>query len=327
MINSADMEFLENRKLNREEIGAIYKVPESMMGFGDEKSGLSAGTAIQQDRLNFIQNTIAGLCGRLEAAIEPIVKSFGEDLHGWFDLDSLPIMQSAREGRLMSAMRAFNLGIPFNEINEAFGLGFRPLPWGNKAYMNRNLIEVGELSQVGRVAPRAPEITANPEFAIGRMLELVGRTSNIQHPTSNIELPEPASPTPKELNHSAQGCGEMRGATLGEDSGIILRNPERVESRSKLRRFIFEQRNRALEKLEQEFGFLHVRYQQGLPFEPLLDQKHETALFFGRIGNVDGSHVEENERRVTEVNEAVQKGLDADESYAEIASRVKRIFG
>jgi hypothetical protein len=288
MISSADMQFLENRKLNREEIGAIYKVPESMMGFGDEKSGLSAGTAIQQDRLNFIQNTIAGLCGRLEAAIEPIVKSFGPDLHGWFDLDTLPIMQSAREGRLMSAMRAFNLGIPFNEINEAFGLGFRPLPWGGKGYMNRNLIEVGELSTVSRsVGESVSRRTTNPELALTRMLELVEQT---------------------------------------ESSPLRSSRPSRDENSGKLRRFTFEQRNRALEKLEQEFGFLQVRFQQGLPTEPLLDSKHENALFFAKIGNVDGSHLDANEQRVKEVNEAVQKGFDADEDHAEIATRVKRIF-
>jgi HK97 family phage portal protein len=289
MISSADLEFLENRRLNREEIGSIFKVPESMMGFGDEKSGLSAGTAMQQDRLNFIENTIGALCRRLESAIEPIVKSFDPELRGWFDVESLPIMQAARRERLTIAEKAFGMGVPFNEINELFSLGFKPLPWGDKGYINKNVVEVGDQAGVGRVAPRAPQNilgARNPELAVGRMLELVEKTSNVEHRTSNVER---------------------------KDDG-------------KLRRFIFEQRNRALERLEQEFGFLHVQHQQGRPLEPVLDLKHETALFFGRLGNIDGEHVEANEQRVAAVNEAVQKGFKADEDFTEIAARIKQVY-
>ena len=46
-----------------------------------------------------------------ESALEPIVKSFDPQFDGWFDVDSLPIMQSARQDRLMSALRAFGMGV------------------------------------------------------------------------------------------------------------------------------------------------------------------------------------------------------------------------
>jgi hypothetical protein len=287
MISSADMQFLDNRRMNREEIGAIYKVPESMMGFGDEKSGLSAGTAMQQDRLNFIENTITGLCRRLESALEPIVQSFDPELHGWFDIDSLPIMQTARRDRLVSAEKAFGMGVPFNEINELFALGFRALPWGDKGYVNKNVVEVGEAQPAGRGATGAPlqhQKATNPELAVGRMLQLVeGSSSQV--------------------------------AAVGND-----RTP------GKLRRFLFEQRNRALAQLEQEFGFLHVRFQRGEEIEPLLNGERENELLFERLGRADGPLVEENEQRLGELHEVVRKGLEADEDFAEIAARVKRVF-
>jgi len=289
MISSADMQFLDNRRMNREEIGAIYKVPESMMGFGDEKSGLSAGTAMQQDRLNFIENTITGLCRRLESALEPIVQSFDPELHGWFDIDSLPIMQTARRDRLVSAEKAFGMGVPFNEINELFALGFRPLPWGDKGYVNHNVVEVGEVQPVGRIAPHRNQKAPNPELAVGRMLQLVEGTR-----TSNAQLP----------------------ATSAEAS----------KQNGKLRRFLFEQRNRALAQLEQEFGFLHVRFQRDEEMEPLLNAEHENDLLFERIGLADGLLVEENEKRLGELSEVVRKGLEADEDFAEVADRVKRVF-
>ncbi|MGZ4975416.1 MAG: phage portal protein, partial [Limisphaerales bacterium] len=242
MISSADMQFLDNRRMNREEIGGIYKVPESMMGFGDEKSGLSAGTAMQQDRLNFIENTITGLCRRLESALEPIIQNFDPELHGWFDIESLPIMQTARRDRLVSAEKAFGMGVPFNEINELFGLGFRPMPWGGKGFVNTNLIELGELPGVrtSTSAARspgtfAPGLSKNPELAVGRMLQLMEKTS-----ATNIS--QKSQP----------------GSAIDAAADVDVRTPK-----SKLRRFLFEQRNRALAQLEQEFGFLHVRFQRG----------------------------------------------------------------
>ena len=54
---------------------------------------------------------------------------------GWFDLDSLPIMQEARRARLAAAKTGFDMGIPFNDLNRVLDLGFKPLPWGDVGYL------------------------------------------------------------------------------------------------------------------------------------------------------------------------------------------------
>jgi hypothetical protein len=35
------------------------------------------------------------------------------------------------------------MGIPFNDLNRAFDLGFRPLPWGDQGYVPTTVQQVG----------------------------------------------------------------------------------------------------------------------------------------------------------------------------------------
>ena len=45
------------------------------------------------------------------------------------------MLAAARRDRLAAARAGFEMGIPFNELNRAFALGFKPLPWGDKGYI------------------------------------------------------------------------------------------------------------------------------------------------------------------------------------------------
>ena len=162
-LSSSDLQFLENRKFSRGEICAAFGVPEEIVTTTDTaKYDVMAGA-----RLNFIENRIAPLCRRLEdeensTTIPAILGRTGlarsEHLAdgpaaskppaetGWFDLDSLPIMQEARRGRLATAKTGFDMGVPFNELNRVLELGFKPLPWGNTGYVAANLQKAGQES-------------------------------------------------------------------------------------------------------------------------------------------------------------------------------------
>src|SRR5256885_17250953 len=54
-------------------------------------------------------------------------------------------MQQAWRTRLTAAKVGFDMGVPFNELNRAFDLGFRPLPHGDNCYLPSQLQEVGRL--------------------------------------------------------------------------------------------------------------------------------------------------------------------------------------
>jgi len=137
-LSSSDLQFLENRKFSRGEICAAFGVPEEILTATDH----AKYDVMQGARQNFIENRVAPLCGRLEAAEDMVVKALDPSAVGWFDLDSLPILQQARRARLASARAAFEMGVPFNELNRVLDLGFQQLPWGNRGFVGQGMTEI-----------------------------------------------------------------------------------------------------------------------------------------------------------------------------------------
>jgi HK97 family phage portal protein len=158
-LTAADMQFLENRKFCRTEICAALGVPEEIVATTDHNKY----DVMQGARLNFIENRVAPLCARLEASERATVKAIDPNALGWFDLDSLPIMQQARRDRLDAAKTGFEMGIPFNELNRMFDLGFPDLPHGNTCYLPKTLQEAGAIGAGGEEGKTRiePLITAN----------------------------------------------------------------------------------------------------------------------------------------------------------------------
>src|SRR5262245_48452697 len=137
-LSSADLQFLDNRKFSRAEICAAFGVPEEIVTSTEHaKYDVMTGA-----RLNFIENRVAPLCSRLEAEEDGTVKSIDPSASGWFDLESLPILQEARRHLLAAARSGFDMGVPFNELNRVLDLGCKPLPWGNTGYLPAKLTPI-----------------------------------------------------------------------------------------------------------------------------------------------------------------------------------------
>jgi phage portal protein BeeE len=156
-ISSSDLQFLENRKFSRAEICAAFGVPEEIVTTtSNAKYDVMEGT-----RRNFIENRIAPLCTRLEAEEELTVKVIDPQAAGWFDLDSLPIMQQARRDRLVAARTGFDMGLPLNELNRVLDLGFQPVPWGNTGYLPARYQDLGQMP-LSPVPPPRHQVASRP---------------------------------------------------------------------------------------------------------------------------------------------------------------------
>src|SRR5437763_617152 len=68
---------------------------------------------------------------------------------------SSPLFETGSAG-LAAARAGFDMGIPFNDLNRAFDLGFRPLPWGDQGYIPRAMQPVTEAKGTS-VQPKGPK--------------------------------------------------------------------------------------------------------------------------------------------------------------------------
>ncbi len=157
-LSSGDMQFLENRKYSRAEICAAFGVPEEIItSTNNAKYDVMAGA-----RLNFIENRVVPLCRRLEAGEDAAVKCLDPEAQGWFDVEDHPVLTEARRSRLAAARAGFDMGIPLNDLNRAFDLGFRPFPWGDDGFVPSTMQRVGEGTNP-KSEGRSPKEIRNPK--------------------------------------------------------------------------------------------------------------------------------------------------------------------
>jgi HK97 family phage portal protein len=178
-LSSSDLQFLENRKFSRAEICAAFGVPEELITATDH----AKYDVMQGARLNFIENRVAPLCRRLEATEELTVKALDPKATGWFDIDSLPIMQEAQRNRLAAAKTGFDMGIPFNELNRVFDLGFKALPWGNNGYLPAKVQNVGSLTA------ESPKKSLTPEDPLHASKESIDQLKTLLHQITKSKQP------------------------------------------------------------------------------------------------------------------------------------------
>lgn len=318
-LSATDMQFLENRKFNRQEICAVFKVPQEIIGFTEDANRSVSDSA----RLNFIDNRIAPLCERLEAAFDPLIKQIDPTLWGWFDIECLPIMQAARRERYTTATVAFNMGVPIDECGEIFDLGLPDnLPHAGKSFLPFSLQEVGSATET----QSAPESEAESD-----PIQNAVRFFSSLRLGNSVATPHVCAPNPE---YEASIAGSVR-----------------VKAGS-LKKFFFEQRGRVLAKLATEAKTLD----RGLDDIFNMDAENKTLLgkmtskliadlefggaqLFKEIGagnfNLPPAEalafMEKRDNPIKNINSttwerlkaSLSEGISAGESYADLADRVK----
>lgn len=114
-----DMQFLELKKFTREDIAMITGVPKAELQLYEDLNYATAKTA----DMNYWKKTLIPLMTLIQ---DKINTNFLKPLGYWgeFDIDSTGILIEDVIQKADAAMKYFNMGVPFNVINERFSLGF-----------------------------------------------------------------------------------------------------------------------------------------------------------------------------------------------------------
>jgi HK97 family phage portal protein len=130
--NPAEMDFINGRKLTREEICAIFKVPAPIAGYAQD----SKFSNFEMDLKTYIQLTIIPLSKKIAAIFtNSLMKDFGEF---YFELDTsgFSILSQIEESAIKIAKELFSMGVPFAIINKRLNLGVDSFPGDNVSYIS-----------------------------------------------------------------------------------------------------------------------------------------------------------------------------------------------
>jgi len=158
--NHKDMDFLEQLKFGREEILGTFRTPKALFNITES---LNYATFNGQMKA-FWQYGLSPILRKIEEALnEHIVKPYAPHLYCKFDLSQVPAFQADLSEIAATAKTFFDMGVPFNRINERLGLGFEPTDTGEIGYLPFNLAPAGETYQAEEESSTGDNVDAEAE--------------------------------------------------------------------------------------------------------------------------------------------------------------------
>lgn len=154
-----DVEWIEQRKLAREEIGAIFGVPDEMMGWGRDTY-----ENFRQAMRAFWQLTLLPLVRLRDDHLTSFFRRVGalgpgEEVRT--NLAAVEALQEDRSGLLQQAETLFGMGVPLRVIDDLLGLGIGELEGDHVGYLPLSLTPATRIPEEG--GEPAPEPEPEPE--------------------------------------------------------------------------------------------------------------------------------------------------------------------
>jgi len=129
-LSHKDMDFLQQRKWNREEIMMVFKVPKHVLSIYED---LRTYAGIRVIDKGFWQQCLIPKMKYFEAVLYANLLQYleGGDIRGKFDLSGVEALAEDFDKKLESAERLYRMGYPINAINQKLNLGMPEVPWGD----------------------------------------------------------------------------------------------------------------------------------------------------------------------------------------------------
>lgn len=140
-LNYKEIAFIEQRKLSRMEIGAIFGVPPVML---NDVEHMHKATAKETYR-EFWETAVLPLMTVIEESWNGQFFSPYDNESTWcdWDLSTISALQEDRSSKMTRALQACSVGVPFNIANEVEDLGYPPIEGGDVGRISMGAVEVG----------------------------------------------------------------------------------------------------------------------------------------------------------------------------------------
>ncbi|MDQ0417913.1 HK97 family phage portal protein [Croceifilum oryzae] len=140
-ISPTDMDFIEGRRLNREEICAAFGVPPVLVGIQDASTYNNYETA----KRALWEDTIIPYLEDIVAQVnQDLTPRFGDNLWVEPDLTEVPALQEKFDDKVTSAQKLWAMGVPFEKLNERLELGMDDIPDSDLQWVPSGVVPVHE---------------------------------------------------------------------------------------------------------------------------------------------------------------------------------------
>lgn len=150
-----DLDFIEGRRFNREEILAVFGVPPAEVGVHEFSNYANA----REQGRKFWNNTLIPLMVLIEEALEmQFFQVHFPDVVGFFDLTNVEDLEENLETKAVVAQQLFAMGVPFTDINDRLQMGFNTegRPWLDQGVRGLAQVSVGTIQEEPTPAPALP---------------------------------------------------------------------------------------------------------------------------------------------------------------------------
>ncbi len=324
-----DMQFLEQRRWNREELSMVFGVPKWFLGVSDD---LNYATAKSAERILWT-GALLPFARMLEDTLEAqLFQVRDESLWAEFDTSNVEALRDDLEHKLDGALKLRQLGYPLNEINERLTLGMEAQDSGDVGLLPMGLIPADQIEESDELdesflslfeasAPSEPERPEEPSEPL---------RSRAASPRWDAVVRAAMDPAERTFLKRINGYLQGRRAEVLRALGDMGRS--RAPTTTGIETYLTDAHDRWNEMLRKQLGPVYLR--------TLLSGADSLGNEIGGLEHFDQESPEvlrflaEKEIRVQKINDTIinnirhqlLRGMDEGETLTELQDRIRHTF-
>ena len=153
--SAKEMDFVESRKNTWSELAAAFGTPLASLGFTES---VNLANADAMNRMIYLDTIIPQLELYKRQLTLQLARDFGPEWILDYDLSGIPAMQANLGDKIDNAVKLYNMGVPFNTLDDKLGLGIGEIDGGDVAFM---------------VSATAPESTPEDDEEVKAMIKSI----------------------------------------------------------------------------------------------------------------------------------------------------------